>query len=227
MTLEQAVRIAEIIMAFAYLQQSLEFVRGAQPEKALGLIRAVLSVALLIGFQPILVEAILLIIGILLLRRFQGPYNGGSDSMSMLVLLCLFMSHLAPSRFWQEVALGYLAFQLTFSYFQSGYIKVINPDWRSGQALRDVFEFTAYPVSEHVREWARSPRLLRYMSWSVILFELAFPLSLWSQTTLIIALIIAVLFHLANACLFGLNRFFWIWPAAYPVIMWLQHRLLP
>jgi hypothetical protein len=52
-------------------------------------------------------------------------------------------------------------------------------------------------------------------------------LSLWHQTTLIIALTIAGLFHLVNACLFGLNRFFWIWPAAYPVIMWLQHRLLP
>ncbi len=227
MTLEQAVRIAEIIMAFAYLQQSLEFLRGARPEKVLGMIRAILSVALLVGFQPVLVESILLIVGILLLRRFQGPYNGGSDSMSMLVLICLLLSHLAPSKFWQEVALGYLAFQLTFSYFQSGYIKVINPDWRSGQAMRDVFALTAYPVSEHVREWAESPRLLLCMSWSVMLFELAFPFSLWNQTTLIIALTIAALFHLANACLFGLNRFFWIWPAAYPVIIWLQQRLLP
>ncbi len=227
MSIEQAVRCAEIIMAVAYLQQSLEFVRGLQPEKTLGIIRAVLSVVLFIGFQPVLVEAGLLIIAVLLLRRFQGPYNGGSDCMSILVLLCLFLSHLAPTRFWQEIALSYLAFQLVFSYFQSGYIKVINPDWRSGQALRDVFAITAYPVSEHLREWAQSSRLMWCMSWAVILFELAFPLSLLNHTLLIIALAAAALFHLVNACLFGLNRFFWIWPAVYPVIIWFQHRLLP
>ncbi len=227
MTLEQAVRAAEMIMAFAYLQQSFEYIRGAQAEKILGMIRAILSIALLLGFQPVFIEAALLVIAIMLLRRFQGPYNGGSDTMSVLVLMCLLLSHLAPNKFWQEMALGYLAFQLLFSYFQSGYIKLINSDWRSGQALQDVFSLTAYPVSEQVREWAQSPRLLLSMSWSVMLFELAFPLSLLHQTALIVALTIAGLFHLVNACLFGLNRFFWIWPAAYPVIMWLQHRLLP
>jgi uncharacterized protein YhhL (DUF1145 family) len=63
------------------------------------------------------------------------------------------------------------------------------------------------------------------MSWGIIIFELIFPLALLNQTILIIALVIAALFHLANACLFGLNRFFWIWPAAYPVIIWFQARV--
>jgi len=49
---------------------------------------------------------------------------------------------------------------------------------------------------------------------------------LFNQTLLTIALSIAALFHLANACLFGLNRFFWIWPAAFPVILWFQLRLM-
>lgn len=118
------------------------------------------------------------------------------------------MSHLAPTPFWQEIALGYLAFQLIFSYFQSGYIKIINADWRSGQALMDVFAFTAYPVSEQARKWAESPSLILAISWAVIIFELAFPFSLLNQISLITALFVAVIFHLANACLFGLNRFF-------------------
>jgi len=227
MSLELAVYIAEIILAFAYMQQSLEYVRGLKPEKILGAFGLVLSVLLFIGFQTVYVEAGLLVVSGLLLRRFQGPYNGGSDCMSMLVLLCLFLSHIAPTRFWQEIALGYLAFQLTFSYFQSGYIKVINPEWRSGRALTDVFAITAYPVSTHLRQLAQSPRLMRGMSWAVILFELIFPLTLLNHITLLVALAIAALFHLANACLFGLNRFFWIWLAAYPVIIWLQHRLVP
>jgi hypothetical protein len=226
MLLEQAVRYSEIILAFAYAQQSLEFIRGLQPEKTWGVIRLLLSFLLFIGFQPVMVEAGLLIIACALLVRFQGPYNGGSDCMSILVLLCLFLSHIAPTVFWEQIASGYLAFQLTFSYFQSGYIKIINEDWRSGQALSDVFAITAYPVSEHVRSWAKSPQLILMMSWAVIVFELLFPLSLLSHNILIAALIVAAIFHLANACLFGLNRFFWIWPAAYPIILWFQTRLL-
>lgn len=226
MLLEQAVRYSEIILALAYAQQSIEFIRGLQPEKTLGFIRLLLSLLLLIGFQPVLVEAGLLVVACVLLYRFQGPYNGGSDCMSILVLLCLYLSHIAPSPFWQQLALGYLAFQLTFSYFQSGYIKIINADWRSGQALADVFAITAYPVSEHARRWAKSPQLMFVMSWSVIVFELLFPLSFLNHYTLILALAIAAMFHLANACLFGLNRFFWIWPAAYPIILWFQSRLM-
>jgi hypothetical protein len=104
-------------------------------------------------------------------------------------------------------------------------VKVVNPDWRSGRALRDVFQFSVYPVAEDLRRWADRPRLLRAMSWAVMGFELAFPFTLVSQPTLIAGLAIAGLFHLAIACLFGLNRFFWTWLAAYPAILWLQGRV--
>ena len=42
---------------------------------------------------------------------------------------------------------------------------------------------------------------------------------------MIAGLVVAGTFHLANACLFGLNRFFWTWLAVYPAILWLQGRL--
>lgn len=226
MLIEQAVRCSEIILAFAYAQQSLEFIRGLQPEKAWGYIRFGLSVLLMFGICPVAVEAGLLIIACVLLYRFQGPYCGGSDCMSVLVLLCLFLSRIAPTQFWREIALGYLAFQLSFSYFQAGYIKVINPEWRNGKALTDVFAITAYPVSQSVRRWSTYPKLMFSMSWAVMIFELLFPLALLNHYALIVALVIAATFHLVNACLFGLNRFFWIWPAAYPVILWFQARIM-
>jgi hypothetical protein len=225
-TIEWATRLAEVILGFALLLQSLEAVRAFKLERILGAIRLVLAMLLVVGVQPLLIESGLLLTSLILLRRFHGPYNGGSDTMTLLVLLCLWLTHWVPVGFWQEIALGYLAVQLILSYFQSGWVKLVNADWRSGRALQQVFALSAYPVSEKTRLWALQSRLLLYLSWLVIGFELLFPLAFLHHTLLLVALIIAGTFHLANAWLFGLNRFFWIWPAAYPVLIWLQGRLL-
>ena len=60
----------------------------------------------------------------------------------------------------------------------------------------------------------------------MIAFEVTFPLALMSEPALILALTLATAFHIANAILFGLNRFVWIWLGAYPSILWLQTQLL-
>lgn len=212
-------------MSVAFIQQSLEHLHGPKNEAPLFLMRIVLSLLLLAGFTTPLVCVALLITALFMLHRFQGPYNGGSDRMSLLILCCLTLVHCMPSHEWQEYIFGYLALQIVLSYFIAGWVKIVNPDWRRGQALRDVFLFSAYPVSEDVRTWSNKPALLRVMSWSVMVFELLFPLALMTQTTLIMALIIGACFHLANACLFGLNRFVWIWIAGYPSLLWLQSRI--
>ncbi len=225
MTFEAALRLTEMLLGFALLQQSLEHFVSAWDERILFIPRAGLSLLLMLGVAPDATALALLGLGLMILRRFDGPYNGGSDRMSLLILTCLCLAHLLPSPHCRQVAFGYLAVQLVLSYVLSGAVKIVNPDWRSGAALRDVFLFSAYPVSETLRELAGWPRLLWLMSWCVMLFELLFPLALLTQPTLIVGLTIAAIFHLANACLFGLNRFFWAWLAAYPSIIWLQLRL--
>jgi hypothetical protein len=225
MMLDEAVRLTEMLMGFAFAQQSIEHLHVQPSERKLFVLRLLLAVLLMIGLQTALASAVLLLFGLLLLQRFQGPYNGGSDRMGLLILCCLCLTHWLPSERWREMAFGYLALQLVLSYFISGWVKVVNPEWRNGRALRDVFEFSAYPVSESLRRWAQRPQWLLYMSWTVMLFELLFPLSLLTASSLYVALVIAASFHLANACLFGLNRFFWIWIAAYPSLLWLQQRI--
>ena len=100
----------------------------------------------------------------------------------------------------------------------------MNPDWRTGLALEDVFRFSTYPVSDSLRKLKDFPRLLFVMGWGVMLSELPFPFALVSVGSLAVALVLFSGFHLVNACIFGLNRFFWIWMAAYPSIVWFQHR---
>ena len=159
------------------------------------------------GVEPAWTALALLVAGAALLSRFDGPYNGGADRMSLLALVCLTLAHVLPEPFWREMALGYLAVQLVLSYVLSGFVKIVNPDWRAGVALRDVFLFSTYPVSDHVRRLAKRPKLLFAMSWCVIVFEVAFPIALLTPWMLAIGLSVAIAFHLANAMLFGLNRF--------------------
>jgi len=201
MTFDIALRATEILLAWAFIQQSLEHLKAPRDEQLLFVPRLALAALLMLGIKTPWLLLGLVIVGLLMLRRFQGPYNGGSDRMSLLILCCLCLVHFLPTRQAQEVVFGYLALQLVLSYFISGWVKIKNPEWRSGRALQDVFQFSAYPVSQNVRTWAERPKLLFLMSWSVILFELAFPATLFNQPTLIAGLIIAATFHFTNACL--------------------------
>jgi hypothetical protein len=225
-TLDQAIRLTEIGMGLAYCQQSIEHLRSARRERQIHISRLALAALLVFGLQSSWVLAGLLLLGIAMLRVYAGPYNGGSDRMSLLMLCCLCLAHWLPTEQGRELALGYLALQLTLSYFMAGAVKIINPAWRSGRALADVFLFSAYPVSESLRRYSNTPRMLLLASWMVMLLELLFPLSLLHHTALWIALALTAAFHLVNALLFGLNRFLWIWLAAYPSLLWLQQRLM-
>lgn len=225
MSFDTALRLSEILLALAMIQQSLEHLHGSPAEARLFSLRLGLSICLLAGGYPDLILLMLLAHGVVVLWWFQGPYNGGSDKLGLLILICLCAVHWLPEPVWQELAFGYLALQLLLSYFISGQVKIVKAAWRSGQALGDVFRFSAYPASQELRRLAHHPQLMWVGAWVVMGFELLFPLALLNQTMLLSALAIALLFHLANACLFGLNRFLWTWPAAFPSLIWLQDRL--
>ena len=226
MTFDLAVRLTEILIGFAVFIASMEHMAGTTKARLFHAARAALCVALVAGIAPAVCAAALLLTGVALLTQYDGPYNGGADRMGLLVLFCLTLANVSPGPVFPRVALGYLAVQLVISYFMSGWVKVVNVDWRTGRALSDVFLFSAYPVGENLRAFSGAHRLMLAASVGVIAFELAFPLMLITPWTLAIALSIGAGFHLANACLFGLNRFFWTWIAAYPSVIWLQHFLI-
>jgi len=225
MTLDTAIRLTEVLLALAFIQQSAEHLRRFRDEQVLFLARTALCVLVILSIGAPWPLVGLALLSLVTLHRFQGPYNGGSDRMGLLALWCLTLAQCLPMEKGREVVFGYLGAQVVLSYFMAGWVKIVNPDWRNGRALRQVFAFSAYPVSESLRGWAARPRILFVMSWAVMLFEIGFPLTLISRPTLAVGLAVAAAFHLANACLFGLNRFFWTWLAVYPAIIWLQGRL--
>ena len=220
MSFDLALRWIEVLLAIAVLQRGAEHLRR-EPWLFLPQMGCALAVLAGAWVGPAMLG--LWITGLAQLWRFRGPYNGGADKMLLLVISCVALARLVPPA--AEMALGYLAVQLVLSYVVSGWVKLRNPDWRSGVALQEVFSYSIYPSSENLRALAARRRLLQGGACAVIGFELAFPLALVSPPVLSAALCLAAGFHLANAVLFGLNRFVWAWLAAFPALLWLQGQI--
>ncbi len=88
MSLDDAIRLTEILLALAFLQQIIEHITALRDEQILFMPRILLSILVLLGFQTPWVSLALVILGLFILKRFQGPDNGGSDRMSLLILCC-------------------------------------------------------------------------------------------------------------------------------------------
>lgn len=158
--------------------------------------------------------------------RFRGAFNGGSDSMTLIILGTLMIAKFfEPSLIVSQAALFYIALQIVLSYFLSGVGKVRKSSWRSGYALSEILRSSYYSVPEAVQKRAAS-RLWRPISRLILLFELAFPLSLLNPSLAFIFLCMAFLFHLANIYLFGLNRFLFAWLAGYPAVIYTSQMFM-
>ncbi|MCW8133847.1 MAG: hypothetical protein KIS92_26100 [Planctomycetota bacterium] len=153
--------------------------------------------------------------------RWRGSFNGGADYMTVLVLLALsveacFRGHAAV----RHGCLWYVAVQTALSYAMAGAVKLRNAGWRSGRALARFLSGPPYEPPEACAALARRPGLMRMSSWGIMLFEVSFPLGLTSPTACAGVLAAALVFHLLNVAVFGLNRFVFAWLAAYPALLY-------
>ena len=147
--------------------------------------------------------------------RFRGTYNGGSDAMLLVGLLGLAIARSGAP----EVGLGYIAAQLVLSYVLAGVAKLREPRWRDGSALVALVALPTYNVPPGLIAVLARPALARIAGFGLLAFELGFPIALVDPTACRLLLALAVLFHLGNAVVFGLNRFLWAWLAAFPALI--------
>jgi hypothetical protein len=160
--------------------------------------------------------------------RFRGTFNGGSDYMTMLILMALSVASFAPQAApLQSACLLYIGVQVSLSYFIAGIAKLKEADWRRGAALQSFVLATPYGAPSWARALVSGSRASGLMSWCVMAFECLFPLC-WADPRVCLGFIVfAGGFHVANALVFGLNRFLFAWAAAYPALLycsqWLGH----
>lgn len=148
---------------------------------------------------------------VLIAVRMRGTFNGGSDMMTAVVLGCLALGN-------TKFGIYYLIVQVTASYVVAGAVKFMNQDWRKGTALAHFMRTRTYGAPKWAGQIASVKWLAFLLSWFIILFECSFPLAFLSRELFVIFACLGIGFHLINFLVLGLNRFFWIWIAAYPVL---------
>lgn len=152
--------------------------------------------------------------------RWRGIFNGGSDSMTALIAFALSVAQFFSDQpLVLKTAFAYIAVQVSLSYFIAGWVKLKNPEWRSGVALPIFIQTPRYdspPV--WFQKLLNQPIWAKWISRAVIVFDFSFPLAWFSPTICLIYLFLAFCFHLLNFWIFGLNRFVFSWMAGYPAL---------
>lgn len=186
------------------------------------LLRAGAAASLFWGSSPFS-AALLFASTMLILIRWRGAFNGGSDFMTIVVLTGLVIANIAalfvgPVLAW-KAGLWYITIHAMSSYFISGAIKLFSPAWRNGSALRFFLDGGLYgPLSE--RSVFRKPLVAMICAWAFILWECCFPLTMTGPAWAVVGCGIAAVFHFLVFRFFGLNRFFWAWVVNFPAIVY-------
>ena len=222
-------RIQRADIPNAIIRQLFDALYAEPVFKALLWARLLALLSLALQGSGLLNVLFLFITHVWVLIRWRGAFNGGSDFMTLVVLTGLLLAQLilcftnvssepATDLAWRA-CFGYIAFQSITSYFVSGSVKLLKPEWRNGQALTIFLNAAVHgPLpNPHI---LRKPFFATAASWGFILWECAAPLVLLDTRWAVLFCFIAALFHFLVFWFFGLNRFFWAWLATFPAIVW-------
>lgn len=155
--------------------------------------------------------------------RWRGAFNGGSDFLTLVALTGqlagTWLHHLFAAEWAWQAGLWYVSLQAITSYFISGWVKWLRPEWRRGEAMTIFLNAAIYGPLPPAHP-LRSLWLARLGSWAFMGWECVFPLALLQPGLALVFCGVAAVFHFLVFWYFGLNRFFWAWIAAFPAIVW-------
>ena len=184
---------------------------------------ALLMAGLLRGPGGLAGAVLLFLIALVLLFRWRGAFNGGSDFMTLVGLTGLLIAHAVAAAgdttLGWRAGLWYVALQSITSYFVSGWVKLLRPEWRNGRALPVFLDSGIYgPIPQ--TSIYRSPAIARSVAWGFTVWEGLFPLALLDLRLALFFCASGAMFHFLVFWYFGLNRFFWAWLVTFPAILY-------
>jgi hypothetical protein len=164
----------------------------------------------------------------MIISQLRYVFGGeGSDQMNVILIFSLFAGFgFFSSHKMSEYAIFFIAGQSCLSYCSSGIAKLISAQWRKGDAVFNIFNTGSFGNARVSRFLVNRKRLCFFLSWSVIIAECLFPLSLVLPSRFILVFMIwGFCFHLLNAIVMGLNVFLWSYLATYPCIIYTAARI--
>ena len=205
------------------LLQALDWIMAEKHFMEMMTIRFYTALLAIIYPHFILIFLFLFISTFLITLRWRGSFNGGSDYLTLITLLCLCIGFIHPLL--AKAVLWYISLQVTSSYFLAGLYKIKEQKWRLGTSIYGFASSPNYKTPSFIVEKSKDPNWAKAMAWSVMIFELSFPLVFTFPLLTNFFLLAGVVFHLVNFLAFGLNRFFWVWCASYPALWYCSHLI--
>ncbi|MFY1704860.1 alpha/beta fold hydrolase [Micromonospora sp. WMMA1923] len=146
--------------------------------------------------------------------------SDGADQVSFLVQALTTAARVGQRRpAVVDACLWFVALQSVLSYTVSGWVKLPSETWRSGRALPGIARTLTYGDPQVWQLMRRYPRLTRLAAHGVLAMECAFPLAYAARgRPAPYLLATAGAFHLVNARVMGLGRFFWAFTSTYPAV---------
>jgi len=161
------------------------------------------------------------------LAWFKIIGGDGAEQMCFITLIAALLTVAGgQTAFQQSFFLIFVTGQTVLSYVTAGVAKLNSPLWRSGQALTRIIDTSSYGTP-----WAHRALLLTTFSgylacWSVILWEISFPITLLGIGKLSLVMMgIGVLFHFGCALVMGLNDFVWAFVGTYPAVLYVSRQI--
>jgi hypothetical protein len=161
------------------------------------------ALALLVGAAPRPAAVVLFVMVVSLHHRNPLVLNSGDRLFSILAGLMPFLPIDRRWALWPVPrpraqsapiwSIRLVQLQIAYVYWSSAFAKLENERWRSGWALRDVL---ASPVFAEWPTYLDSWPLVAALTWGTLLFELAFPVLIWSRRLRLWVIAAGVLFHL-------------------------------
>lgn len=149
------------------------------------------------------------------------PFGAETENrFSLMIIGALFLQSVAPTELVTKVSLWFIALQSCLSYLTAGVVKLINKEWH-GIGLFNVVNSPNLVASQTPAIFIEKHQTIaRLLTWLTMTVECAFPLVLLvGKPWFVFFLAWGAMFHIANAILLRFNKFFWVWIATYPAII--------
>jgi hypothetical protein len=198
----------------------LDSIESAAAWQGLLIVWAAAAVCLGLGVLPRLAAAVAWFLSISITRLNPDMHNSG-DQVRNILLFFLMLSPCGAiwtlSTWRQRPAnteavlihpwpLRLLLLQLVAIYFMNGVYKLRGEHWQDGTALAQALGDSGW-TRWSFADWPRPAWLLQFMSWTVLAWELGFPLCMWIPRLRVPALVFGVLFHVGTGITMRLGPF--------------------